>query len=82
MAYHRALGVGSRLRLRTDRGEREFPVVAVVRDYGSPEGVVMMSRATYEQFWDDRAISALGLVAAPGIDPEAAGGGVASGGGP
>jgi putative ABC transport system permease protein len=70
LAYHRALGVGSRLRLRTDRGEREFPVAAVVRDYGSPEGAVMMSRATYEQFWDDRAISALGLVAAPGIDPD------------
>jgi putative ABC transport system permease protein len=70
LAYHRNLGVGSRVRLRTDRGERDFPVAAVVRDYGSTEGVVMMSRAVYEEFWDDRAVSALGLVAAPGVDAE------------
>ncbi len=71
LAYHRRLGVGARLALRTDRGVRDFPVVAVVRDYGSTQGVAMMSRATYEQFWDDRAISALGLVIAPGLDVEA-----------
>jgi len=70
LAYHRSLGVGARLALRTDRGVRDFPVAGVVRDYGSTEGVVMMSRPTYERFWDDRAISALGLVVAPGVDVE------------
>jgi putative ABC transport system permease protein len=68
LAYHRRLDVGARLRLRTDRGERDFPVVGIVRDYGSTEGTAMLSRRTYEAFWDDRAISALGLVAAPGSD--------------
>jgi putative ABC transport system permease protein len=71
LAYHRGLGAGSRLHLRTDRGERDFSVAGVIRDYGSTEGVVMMSRSTYDRFWDDRAVSALGLVAAPGSDVDA-----------
>ena len=71
LAYHRRLEVGARLRLRTDRGERELPVVGIVRDYGSTEGVAMLSRRTYDALWDDRAVSALGLVAAPGTDVSA-----------
>ena len=57
--------------MRTDRGERDLPVVAIVRDYGSTEGAAMLSRRTYEALWDDRAVSAVGLVAAPGTDVEA-----------
>jgi putative ABC transport system permease protein len=71
LAHHRGLDVGARLSVRTDRGERELPVVGVVRDYGSTEGVAMLSRRTYDALWDDRAVSALGLVAAPGTDIEA-----------
>jgi putative ABC transport system permease protein len=70
-AFHQNVGLGSPLRLRTDRGERDFPIVGIFRDYGSPEGVVMMSRRTFEPLWDDRAISALGIAAAPGTDVDA-----------
>ena len=62
----------SLLRLRTDRGERAFPVAGVFADYGSDQGVVMVSRRTYEASWDDRGVSSLGLVLVPGADPEAA----------
>jgi putative ABC transport system permease protein len=71
-AYRHGLGVGSVLRLRTDRGERAFPVVGVFADYGSDQGVVMVSRRTYEAHWDDRGVSSLGLVLEPGADVEAA----------
>ena len=71
LAYHRRIAVGESLRVRTDRGERDLPVVAIVRDYGSTEGAAMLSRRTYEALWDDRAVSAVGLVAAPGTDVEA-----------
>jgi putative ABC transport system permease protein len=71
-AYRHGLGVGSVVRLRTDRGERAFPVVGVFADYGSDQGVVMVSRRTYEAHWDDRGISSLGLVLEPGADVEAA----------
>jgi putative ABC transport system permease protein len=66
-ARHR-VGVGARLRLRTDRGERELPVAGVFADYGSDQGVVMVSRRTYEALWDDRGITSLGIMAAPGTD--------------
>ena len=62
-AYHRRLGIGDRVRLRTDAGEREFPVGGIVYDYGSSEGVVLMGRPVYERSWADRGISALGVYA-------------------
>jgi putative ABC transport system permease protein len=65
-AYHRRLRVGDHVRLRTDAGERAFPIAGIVYDYGSSEGVVMMGRGTYERFWSDRGISALGVYAADG----------------
>jgi putative ABC transport system permease protein len=69
-AYHRRLRVGDRVRLRTDAGEHDFPVAGIVYDYGSSEGVVMMGRGTYERFWKDRGVSALGVYAADpaGVD--------------
>jgi putative ABC transport system permease protein len=70
-AYRHGLAVGSVLRLSTDRGERAFPVAGVFADYGSDQGVVMVSRRTYETYWDDRAVSSLGLLLAPGADVEA-----------
>ena len=45
---------GGVVRLRTDRGERDFRVAGVFYDYGSSAGVVVMSRRTYDRFWDDR----------------------------
>jgi putative ABC transport system permease protein len=67
-AYRSAVGAGGSVRLRTDRGERDFPVAGVFYDYGSSAGTVMMSRRTYDRFWDDGAVSALALYAAPGVD--------------
>lgn len=66
-AYRHHLTVGSRLRLQTDLGEREFPVAGVFYDYGSDQGVVMLSRSTYDQLWDDRGVSSLGIYAAAGV---------------
>jgi putative ABC transport system permease protein len=71
-AYRHGLDVGSVLRLRTDRGERGFPIVGVFADYGSDQGVVMVSRQTYEAYWDDPGVSSLGIVLAPGVDAERA----------
>jgi putative ABC transport system permease protein len=69
-AYRHRLTVGAPLRLRTDRGERAFPIVGVFADYGSDQGVVMVSRRTYEAYWDDPGVSSLGLVLAPGSDAD------------
>jgi putative ABC transport system permease protein len=70
-AYRHGLAIGSLLTLRTDRGERMFPVVGVFADYGSDRGVVMVSRRTYEAHWDDRGVSSMGLALEAGQDVEA-----------
>jgi putative ABC transport system permease protein len=70
-AYRRHVGVGDRVRLRTRDGERAFPIAGIFYDYGSSAGVVMMSRATYERHWTDRAVSSLAIYAAPGTDVDA-----------
>ena len=71
-AYRHGLTVGSRLPLRTDRGDRSLAVVGVFADYGSEQGVVMVSRRTYEALWDDRGVSSIGLMLQPGVDAETA----------
>ena len=48
-----------------------FPVAGVFVDYGSDQGVVMVSRRTYDAYWDDRGVSSLGVVVAPGADVSA-----------
>ncbi|BCR03478.1 ABC transporter permease [Desulfuromonas versatilis] len=69
-AYHRGLRRGDRLRLPTDRGEREFAIAGVFTDYGSDQGRITMSRRLYEKYWDDRGVDALGIYLAPGTDAE------------
>jgi putative ABC transport system permease protein len=67
-ANRRGGRVGQAVRLRTDRGERDFRVGGVFYDYGSSAGVVVMSRRTYDRFWDDRRVSGVAIEAAPGVD--------------
>ncbi len=68
LAYRRDLHVGDTLRIPTDAGTRAYPVAAVFYDYGSDQGVVMMSRATYDDAFDDRGVTSLGLFLRPGAD--------------
>lgn len=72
--FSRRYGVeaGADLRLRTDRGERTFRIVGVYSDYASDQGLVMMSRETYQRFWNDRMLSGFSVDLAPGADPDRA----------
>jgi putative ABC transport system permease protein len=67
-AYRHGVGVGSMLILRTDHGDHAFPVAGVFYDYASDQGAVLMSRRTYDRFWDDRGVSALAFRADPGTN--------------
>jgi putative ABC transport system permease protein len=71
LAYRRRLAVGATLELDTDRGRRAFPVAGVYRDYGSDEGLVAMSRRTYDRHWQDPSVTALGFFLEPGADAAA-----------
>ncbi|HSG40671.1 MAG TPA: FtsX-like permease family protein, partial [Thermoanaerobaculia bacterium] len=61
---------GDVLRLRTARGDREFPVAGVYYDYASDRGIVLMSRRAYLRHWNDPALSGFSLELAPGADPD------------
>ncbi|PQJ35925.1 permease [Salinibacter sp. 10B] len=65
-AYRHDLAVGDTVRLQTDRGRASFPIEGIYYDYGSDRGVVMMSRGTYERFYDDDGVSGLAFYAAEG----------------
>jgi putative ABC transport system permease protein len=58
---HRLPGRGATVTLHTDRGPRAFPVAGVFYDYATEQGTVFMSREVYERYWDDRAVSSLGV---------------------
>jgi putative ABC transport system permease protein len=42
-------------------------VAGIYYDYATERGAVMMARAVYDRFWDDRAISSLGVYVAEGV---------------
>ncbi len=70
-SFHRRVDVGGTVRLATDKGPRDFRVVGVYFDYGSDVGTMLMPRATYERWFDDRGVSGVALYAAPGQDVDA-----------
>jgi putative ABC transport system permease protein len=70
-AFHHALRIGSTLAILTDRGPHPFRVAGIYADYASDEGGILMTRKTYDRFFDDPGVSALGIVAADGVDPAA-----------
>ncbi len=61
---------GDAVRLRTARGERDFPVAGIHYDYASDRGIVLMSRATYLRYWNDPSLSGFSLDLAPGADAD------------
>jgi putative ABC transport system permease protein len=70
-AYKRGVRVGGSVALLTRAGPRSFPVAGVVRDYSSEAGLVLMSRRTYDRYFDDPFVSSVALYAAPGQSVDA-----------
>jgi putative ABC transport system permease protein len=69
LSRREALAPGARVHLQSDAGMRAFPVAAVFRDYGSEHGVIVMARSSYDRYWNDAAVSTLGVYAAEDADP-------------
>jgi putative ABC transport system permease protein len=61
---------GGSVELQTDRGLKTFPVAGIFYDYATERGTVMLTRNVYERYWDDRAVSSLGVWVAPGYAVE------------
>jgi putative ABC transport system permease protein len=62
------VNAGDVLRLPTDTGVQPFRVAAVYSDYASDQGLVLMTRRTYDRFWRDPLLSGFSVNVAPGVD--------------
>jgi putative ABC transport system permease protein len=71
-AYRRDLETGDAVRLRTDLGERQFPVAGIYYDYSTDQGVVAMLGETYDRYWDDRGVDSIAIRLLPGVSADAA----------
>jgi putative ABC transport system permease protein len=56
--------------LPTTEGLRTFPVLAVMYDYSSDRGTMMMDMELYVELFGDRQVTSLGLFLEPGVDPD------------
>jgi len=65
------IGAGQSLTLLTDRGEKTFPIVGVMIDYGSDQGIVFMRLLVYRSLYDDKMISTMAAFTEPGADVSA-----------
>lgn len=66
-AWHHHLRTGDSLRLHTLRGPLTLPIGGVFYDYGSERGLVSLVHASYTQWWNDAALSTLGVFLEPGV---------------
>jgi putative ABC transport system permease protein len=69
LAWRARLHVGGYLSLMTARGPHAFEIAGIYREYGNDRGTALMSRAVYVAWWQDEALSAMGLYLAAGVEP-------------
>jgi putative ABC transport system permease protein len=69
-AYKNKVAPGDDIELITDQGARKFPVAATYQSYDVNAGAVLMSRDTYDQFWEDSRTDSIGLYLSPGEEIE------------
>lgn len=60
-SWHRGVGVGDHLTIAASTGEQRLPVLAVVQDYSSSAGAVVIHRGLYNRLWDDAIVDSVGL---------------------
>jgi putative ABC transport system permease protein len=70
-AFRHDVAVGDSISIPSRSGALRMPVLGVFYDYGSDQGVVMLSRRVYDRLFDDPGVTSLGLFLSPGADSEA-----------
>jgi putative ABC transport system permease protein len=70
-AARTGLGPGDKVTLPSPTGPHAFTIVAVVVDYTSDQGWLLLDRRFASELWQDPRIEAVDLYLAPGTDPHA-----------
>ncbi|MDR3403689.1 MAG: FtsX-like permease family protein [Chthoniobacter sp.] len=70
--FARKFGVraGDHLKLITPRGPADFEIAGVYADYTRDQGVMLMARASFEQWWDDPRVQSLAVYLRPAAASE------------
>jgi putative ABC transport system permease protein len=58
------------LPLFTSKGEMDFPIAGIFYDYSSTQGSVLMELDIYQAYWEDDAITGIGLRLSPNTNPD------------
>jgi putative ABC transport system permease protein len=69
-AQFEKLSAGDTLWLDTPSGRRAFEVYAVVVDYSTDQGCILMDRRWFREYWKDELVDAVSLYFSPGAQPE------------
>jgi putative ABC transport system permease protein len=67
-AYRNAVVPGDTITLMTRFGEQDFTVAASWQSYDANAGAVLMSRSTYDRYWNDHKADSIGLYLSPGTN--------------
>jgi len=67
-AQRHHLRVGDSIEISTGVGPVRLPVAGIFFDYRSDQGLIVMHRRLFDQFWRDPAHTSLGLYLKPGAD--------------
>ena len=67
LSYHQNRHPGDHIALNATTGTVSLPILGVFYDYTSSQGLIVMPRVLYNQLWDDKGISAIGLYRQPQI---------------
>uniref|UniRef100_C6E882 ABC transporter permease n=1 Tax=Geobacter sp. (strain M21) TaxID=443144 RepID=C6E882_GEOSM len=65
-SYRYRVRIGDRVALRTRYGMKQFPVSAIIYDYGTDTGIVIMSRRGYLENFNDPSVDGMSFTAGPG----------------
>ena len=70
-AYHQKLKQGELFEgISADGQHLTLEVGGIFQDYSATQGMVVMSRALYAQYWQDTDISSIGMLLDQGVDPQ------------
>ena len=69
-AYRHEVGRGDTIRLKTRSGDRVFRIAAVYQSYDANGGAILMSRRTYDIFFEDPTINSVGIYLGDGADSD------------
>ncbi len=70
LSVRKDLHPGDKYTLATPTGPHEFEVYAVVVDYSSDQGWMMLDRKWYVDYWQDQLVDSIDLAFAPGADTD------------